>query len=329
MSLADLMRRLILGRVDGNESLGIPPANANIPTAVSQLLARKIGGVPQAPDGISLVQLLTSTEAYDSVTELVDDNRGWDCDNLLKVLCTIFPAKKVALNCKTLTFNNDKGWTDGCTNIEELEMPELETINFPKSVGYEQSVFSGMSIERLYLPKLKSYTSGGYGVVVANSPVKYIDLPQFTTLQCVHANLVVRNCAELLELNIPNYAGPSNSWEYRTIDNCPKIRKVVIGECNLGLVISGEHPDLIEVQIAEGYSIALPMSTWSPTTALAERLPEFLSNFKTYIAQRLTDKGSGLTLTLSQAVRDAIQTDPEIVSIITSKGWTISPAPSV
>ena len=38
---------------------------------------------------------------------------------------------------------------------------------------------------------------------------------------------------------------------------------------------------------------------------------------------------TGLTLTLSQAVRDAIQTDPSIVSIITSKGWTISPAPSV
>ena len=76
-----------------------------------------------------------------------------------------------------------------------------------------------------------------------------------------------------------------------------------------------------------GYTTNL--SSWNPTTALAERLPEFLSNFKTYIAQRLTDKGSGLTLTLSQAVRDAIQQDPDIVNIITSKGWTISPAPSV
>ena len=39
--------------------------------------------------------------------------------------------------------------------------------------------------------------------------------------------------------------------------------------------------------------------------------------------------GIGLTLTLSQAVRDAIQQDHEIVSIITGKGWTISPAPIV
>jgi hypothetical protein len=134
----------------------------------------------------------------------------------------------------------------------------------------------------------------------------------------------------LLELNIPNYAGPSNSWEYRTIDNCPKIRKVVIGECNLGLVISGEHPDLIEVQIAEGYSIALPMSTWSPTTALSERLDEFLSNFKTYIADRVADRTGeyALTLTLSAAVYAALQAQEgqTILATLTSKNWTVAQA---
>jgi hypothetical protein len=88
-------------------------------------------------------------------------------------------------------------------------------------------------------------------------------------------------------------------------------------------------PKLVHLEIGQGTAVSLRLTGWSPTTALSERLPEFLSNFKTYIAQRLTDKGSGLTLTLSQAVRDAIQQDPEIVSIITSKGWTISPAPSV
>lgn len=93
--------------------------------------------------------------------------------------------------------------------------------------------------------------------------------------------------------------------------------------------------------------MSLYLAGWSPTMALRtdttaedyvdlredvtleNNLQQFLSNFKHYIAERLTDKGSGLTLTLSQAVRDAIQQDPEIVSIITGKGWTISPAPSV
>lgn len=88
-------------------------------------------------------------------------------------------------------------------------------------------------------------------------------------------------------------------------------------------------PNLVHLEFGQGTKASLNLAYWIPTTALSERLPEFLSNFKTYIAHRLTDKGSGLTLTLSQAVRDAIQTDPDIVNIITSKGWTISPAPSV
>ena len=72
------------------------------------------------------------------------------------------------------------------------------------------------------------------------------------------------------------------------------------------------------------------MEVWNPTSVLSdsERLPIFLSNFKTYIAERLSEQGSGLTLTLSQAVRDAIEGDPTIAQIITSKGWTISPAPT-
>ena len=55
---------------------------------------------------------------------------------------------------------------------------------------------------------------------------------------------------------------------------------------------------------------------WNPTNALdasktdlieegstaANNLEQFLSNFRSYIANRLTDNGSGKTLTLSQAV---------------------------
>ena len=74
--------------------------------------------------------------------------------------------------------------------------------------------------------------------------------------------------------------------------------------------------------------IAVVMTLFTQMYRLAAE-PFFLSNFKTYIANRLTDQGSGLTLTLSQAVRDAIEGDPTIAQIITSKGWTISPAPSV
>lgn len=75
-SIAKVFQKVIGDRVQGNEALGILPANADIPTAVSQLLDRKIGGVPEAPDGISLAQLLCTSLA-DNITELRDSNVGW------------------------------------------------------------------------------------------------------------------------------------------------------------------------------------------------------------------------------------------------------------
>ena len=86
MSLADLLRRLIGDRVQGNEAWSIPPANANIPTAVSALTQRHIddgltltltdGTTMPLPDGLSLAQLLCSG-LTDNITELHDSNKGW------------------------------------------------------------------------------------------------------------------------------------------------------------------------------------------------------------------------------------------------------------
>ena len=81
MSLADLLRRLIGDRVQGNESLGIPPANDNIPAAVAALRERKISGVPEAPDGLSFARLLCDSTIANTITELIDDNIGWTANN--------------------------------------------------------------------------------------------------------------------------------------------------------------------------------------------------------------------------------------------------------
>ena len=112
MSLADLMRRLILGRVDGNEALGIPPANANIPTAVAALTKRHIddgltltltdGTIMPLPDGLSLAQLLCGSDISSKVTELIDSNIGWEISkaNTCNILYNAFPnASMVVLNC--------------------------------------------------------------------------------------------------------------------------------------------------------------------------------------------------------------------------------------
>ena len=78
------------------------------------------------------------------------------------------------------------------------------------------------------------------------------------------------------------------------------------------------------------------LDEWNPT----DKGTTFLQNFKEHIALRLTDQGSGLTLTLSQAVFDTIwnqdgtpkSTDPDSVIyqinkiIKTDKHWSVNRA---
>ena len=310
MSLADLLRRLILGRVDGNEALGIPPANANITTAVAALTQRHIddgitltltdGTKTSLPDGLSLAQLFCSGLA-DNITELHDSNKGGTWTNTF----TQFP------NAKRITFNaaGDKVYGSPLiqhSGVEELNVPYLNRVEEGNS-SQGSNFFRCPNLRVFRLDRL-TFWQGGY---------KATEMPL------------------LKELYMPNCQSYLQSITYGGF-NAPELEKWVLGKLtsfkmanNNGTNFMASCHNLIHIEVGEGTACSLPMDVWNPTTALAERLPEFLQNFKTYIAQRLTDKGSGLTLTLSQAVRDAIQQDPEIVSIITSKGWTISPAPSV
>ena len=63
-------------------------------------------------------------------------------------------------------------------------------------------------------------------------------------------------------------------------------------------------PKLIHLELgANGVdvSVSVDMRWWEPDSETLAN-PLFLSNFRDYIALRLTDNGSGKTLTLSQAV---------------------------
>jgi hypothetical protein len=300
MSLADLMRRLILGRVDGNESLGIPPANANIPTAVSALTKRHIddgltltltdggadGSTPTTtslPDGLSLAQLLCSGLA-DNITELQDSNKGWTANgSSIQSLISRFSAlKRLEINCKEIIGTMNQAQVKG-----EVYAPELITLNLTNGYGG-----AGYMAKQMIMPKCREI----YG--------------HNRFWQTTENNIIVE---KMVLGSLSNFGIGTWSWNTGSqFGTAPNLLHMEYGADGLG-----------------GLQVSQNLSWWTATNVLSERLPEFLSNFKTYIAQRLTDKGSGLTLTLSQAVRDAIQTDPEIVSIITSKGWTISPAPSV
>ena len=274
MSLADLLRRLIGDRVQGNESLGIPPANANISTAVAALRERKIGCVPEAPDGVSLPRLLCDSSIADTITELIDDNIGWvlNIGKLSTALATLPSLKRIVINGSGEISSNA---INGRANLEEIVMP--------------------------YITKLRRYNSKPAGIV---------------------------NCQALRVIEMPsvNEVFADGAPDYPCIHLCPNLEKVVLGTITVrcsNLLWAASSANLIHLEFGQGTSASLNLAGWNPTY----KGSLFLSNFRLYIADRLSGNGSGKTLTLSQEVRDAIHS-AGIDTIITNKGWTISPVPT-
>jgi hypothetical protein len=373
MSLADLMRRLIGDRVQGNESLGIPPIHANIPTAVSALCDRHIadgltltltdggtdGSTPTTtslPDGLSLAQLLCSGLA-DNITELQDSNKGW---TMTKALTNIPNLERLELGCEiandfiargsnTLTevhlpnlriVDNSKGVVSNCPNVEVLDLPNLETLVCSQpEYSWDDVILGKIKGQReMIFPKLKSaYSTSNCYTIFNFTECEILRFPELEYIPYIGNAKWIDGMDNLKELHMPKFKKVQSKAGWPTLvgSTMANLHTIVLGKIednlrqnnsDVSMIVGG--PNLIHIEVGEGVSVSFNLNQWQPSAETLSN-PEFLSNFKTYIAQRLTDKGSGLTLTLSQAVRDAIQTDPEIVSIITSKGWTISPAPSV
>ena len=156
MSLADLLRQLIDGRVNGNEALGIPPANANIPAALTALSERHIadgltltlsdGTTTELPDGISLAQFLCTT-LTDTITELKDDNVGWTfnvSNELLTLMRQFLKLERVTFGCKEITqcIFNTANYKEMNTRTMIMHFPNLKTI-FNGCVFYNYEGVSG------------------------------------------------------------------------------------------------------------------------------------------------------------------------------------------
>ena len=277
MSLADLMRRLILGRVDGNEAWSIPPANANIPTAVAALRQRDMssgltltlpagdGSTPTTmplPDGLSLAQLLCSGLA-DNITELHDSNKGWTMTKILSVICKIFTnAETILLDCEEIDFTNNNGFIEGCTAVKNLLMPYLRIMRNHNG-WYNGIAFGGGRIARLSLPNFEEYYNDHYGRLYANdNSIKYVDFPKFKHMGIAHTLYMFDNCTELLEINMPSLSSIKHNHNgYRFIRNCNKVQKVVVGQLSDGFPINGETPDLIHFQVANDYAVSLNLSS--------------------------------------------------------------------
>lgn len=316
-------------RLQGNETYGIPDRRSEI-SASSPLAAnlallndRKISGVPEAADGISLVHLLFNSGTAAEITELTDDNE-YVCNK--------------TFDCNNPMFQNLEKMTIGCTentayiftmNGYGSQMPTLKELHFPKMVigrtlinntgvsGWFHPGFANLEVitfDVLQEIKRPSYVpSYAYAFISRTMPsVKKIEFPELVTLNDFLFGGAAFTALE--EMRMPKLTNANYAFfnGYAGGDGCPNLILIEVGAVQTNLNIS----------------------FWNPTNVLADQdnLQQFLQNFRSYIALRLTDNGSGKTLTLSQAVRNAIHAAESTYGIeniiITQKGWTISPAPN-
>lgn len=340
-SLADMWQHYIT-RLKGNPEYGIPSRLdqlTDLPSAPAILSDRKIGGA-DCPDGMSMVRLICDASAASTVTEITDNNEPWEYKlGSLPTIRSLFPnASKILLNVDAIIISANRNETR-FVGYSSVRAPYMRA--FAKNAAhYDGGLgFRACTFDKIEMPALKAFGTGyNRGVTLA-----FFD-----------------NCQNLETVDFPEaeYAGvfltsttnfaPRGYNNAPMFNNCPNVKNVLMPKCKrlgFGSVASGAIEKLelgvmegmasgiqfdasLELIILHGAAGSLDFSGWNPT----DKGATFLSNFKTYIAERLTDNGSGLTLTLSQEVRNAIHAAEATYGIeniiITKKGWTISPAPN-
>ena len=351
-ALADMWQHYII-RLKGNPEYGIPSRLSqltDLPDAPALLADRDMSsgirfGENPLPDGMSLAQLLCSTSASSSVTEIVDTNVGWTMNKAISGLPNL---EMVELGCVKATTS-----TGIPANTKSVLFPYLE--DFDRGV---LMVCDGDG--ELSFPKLRHIRAVDQNTNTINlKKAKKLVMPSLVNVETI-GNVTFCTGAELEEIEWKSFVGYGpglwGGWP-ALIGGCPNLKKVVFGKLQYSLKQSNANSSIlslgancVHLEFGEGTAVALLLNTWSPTMALRtdtdaedyvdlreditleNNLKQFLSNFKTYIAERLTDKGTGLTLTLSQEVRNAIHAAEDEYGIeniiITQKGWTISPAPN-
>lgn len=334
-------------RLQGNETYGIPDRRSEI-SASSPLAAnlallndRKIGGVPEAADGMSILQLLCTDNSY---TELTDDNIGWTWTRMFPTFANL---TKLQMGCAYAV----SMYSTLPTTLTEIRLPELLSYG-GYNMGRPMFIYNNPNLTELTFDKLQmastgfSYDAATEGCFISTcanlKKIYFLELVAWGKNLPGHGNrtndaycCLIHSCANLEEVYMPKWTGVCN---WRIIRNCPKVWKVVLGDITSGvpgLYDSTAYPFSSCVKLRhlefKSVNVSLDLSSWNPDSeTLAHQ--DFLPNFREYIALRLIDNGSGKTLTLSQAVRNAIHAAESTYGIeniiITQKGWTISPAPN-
>ena len=319
----------------------VPRTLPNLLTAITAFAPRKIsnGSAPNdgIPDGTSLAHILCGD--YNSVTKLIDDNHGW---SMSKSLAGLPNLEDATLNCKdsSVAIIN----TAICSN--ELNLPELEST----------SITSGMFIENCTAKVIRANRLGALaqGRKIYNCPnVEKIYLNGIEKAGGWSYDPTISNCPKLEEVYAENYHIYKNQTLSPLVGSLAELRLLSLGTLeeygmtdNYGKIVGSGCPKLIDLRV--GSKVSFTISNWNPSYVLSDNptgndlvtdegistnLEQFLQNFRDHIALRLTDQGSGLTLTLSHDVFEAIGfldgTIPssdirfEIRTIIGNKGWKV------
>ena len=311
-SLSDMWQHYIT-RLQGNETYGIPSrlsSLTDLPSAPLLLADRKIVSIG-VPDGIGIMQLATSKPA--GITAIGDDQVYEYCYKpQLDALISALPnLNEMNIHCKRMT---GFGYTGGARW-------------FPSTI----TKINGKTNE-LYLPELERMEESAYSALPSeNRDFKVWNFPAMKYCRCSFWN-GSNGCDWVEEILMPVIESMGGYACDPFALNFTALRKVVWGKVSYIWFSESSFyqncQNIIHLEYGEGIARNINISNWSPTNALdasrtdlieegstaQNNLDQFLSNFRDYIALRLaTYTGSnGPTLTLSQAVYDAIKDESHL-----------------
>ena len=252
---------------------------------------------------------------------------------MVRSLPTMSGVTKATIGCKTL----HAAISGSLPNAEELTFPDLDHIDTGETGAPQVNVFYGSSIKKIDMPEVKSVR-----IVNASYSGYFYNL----TGPC---EILMPKCTSVISAFDNNYP--------RLFHTTPGVRKWVLGkiETATNLMTNGNFINLMHFEIGAGTAVSLNLTYWTATNCLDStatdlvtdedchnNLEQFLKNFRTYIAERLADNGSGKTLTISQAVFSSIWDDngnPQVLGdgldalradihriVRTTKHWNVNKA---
>ena len=299
-SLSDMWAHYIT-RLQGSETYGIPSRLdqlTDLPSAPLLLSDRKISGVPEAADGMSVAHLLCDSTAASAVTELTDDNeyvldRGLDCSS------PIFAnLESIQIGCKENT--QPILYVSGYYAV----MPTLTSIDLPNLVIGRHLIHPYAGTSGAFHP--------GFDNVTSLTIPKLKEIRQISGWSWYYQAFIGRQLPALEVLELPeleivdNYFFGGNSLSGIKTLRLPKMKVCNYPFCNTYQLTNG-CPDLLLFEIGP-MTTSLNISFWTAANVLQNNLQQFLQNFRSFIVLRLANRKTttALTLTLSAAVYNAV-----------------------